>query len=105
MSNGYQTTAENLNNVGEFIELVEYMQDPEFTKSLEMIVKMISQPDVPPAKAAQLIVWCEATAAKFAMLASYHAHIDKSDRAKKNMYYTARDAMQRLADALKYALR
>lgn len=102
---GYQTTAENLNNVGEFIELTEYMQDEDFTKSLEMIVKMIASPDVPPAKAASLIIWCESTAAKFAMLASYHAHIDKSDRAKKNMYFTARDSMQRLADALKYALR
>ena len=102
---GYQTTAENLNNVGEFIELIEYMQDEDFTRSLEMIVKMIASPDVPPAKAASLIIWCEANAAKFGMLASYHAHIDKSDRAKKNMFFTARDSMQRLADALKYALR
>jgi hypothetical protein len=105
MAGSWQTTAENLNNIGEFIELTEYMQDEEFTRALEMIVKMMSQPDVPPAKAASLIVWCEATAAKFAMLASYHAHIDKSDRAKKNMYFTARDSMQRLTDALKYALR
>ena len=104
MGGSWQTTAENLNNIGEFIELTEYMQDEDFTKSLEMIVKMMSQPDVPPAKAAQLIIWCESTAAKFAMLASYHAHIDKSDRAKKNMYFTARDSMQRLTDALKYAM-
>ena len=39
MAGSWQTTAENLNNIGEFIELTEYMQDEEFTRALEMIVK------------------------------------------------------------------
>lgn len=100
-----QTTAETLNSVAEFAELAGYMNDPEFTQALEMIVKIMSSPDIPPHKAQILIVKLEAYAAKFGMLASYHAHIDKSDRAKKNMYFSGRDSMQRLVDALKYVLR
>jgi len=105
MTGGYQTTAEVLNTVAEFQEVSEYMNDEEFTKVLELIVKIMSQPDIPPEKAKLLVVQCEGYAAKFAMLASFHAHIDKRDRAKKNMYYTGRDSMQRMADALKYILR
>lgn len=100
-----QTTAETLNSVAEFAELAGYMDDPEFTKALEMIVKIMASPDIPPAQAQRLIVLLESYAAKFAMLASFHAHVDKRDRAKKNMYYSGRDAMQRLVDALKYVLR
>lgn len=99
------TTAETLNAVAEFAEISGYMNDPEFTQALETIVKIMANPDIPPHKAQALIVWCEAVAAKFAMLASYHAHIDKTDRAKKNMYYTGKECMQRLADALKYIVR
>lgn len=100
-----QTTAETLNSVAEFAEVSGYMNDPEFTKALEMIVKIMATPDIPPYKARVLVVQLEAYAAKFAMLASYHAFIDKSDRSKKNMYYTGRDAMQRLVDSLKYVVR
>jgi hypothetical protein len=97
-----ETTAEALNGVAEFAELSGYMDDPEFTKALEMIVKVMANPDIPPHKARSLIVWCDALAAKFAMLASFHAHVDKSDRAKKNMYFTGKESMQRMSDALKY---
>ena len=97
-----QTTAETLNSVAEFAELAGYMDDPEFTKALEMIVKIMASPDIPPQKARSLIVWCEAMSAKFGMLASYYAHVKRDDRAKKNMYFTGRDSMQRLGDALKY---
>ncbi len=97
-----QTTAEVLNDVAGFAEIAGYMDDPEFTNALEMIVKIMANPDIPPHKAKSLIVWCDALAAKFAMLASYHAHVDKNDRAKKNMYFTGKESMQRMSDALKY---
>lgn len=97
-----QTTAEILNDVAGFAEVAGYMDDPEFTKALEMIVKVMANPDIPPHKARSLIVWCDALAAKFSMLASYYAHIKRDDRAKKNMYFTGKDVMQRMSDALKY---
>lgn len=100
-----QTTAEALNGVAEFAELSGYMNDPEFTQALEMIVKVMANPDIPPHKARSLIVWCEAMSAKFGMLASYYAHIKRDDRAKKNMYFTGKESMQRLADSLKYVFK
>lgn len=100
-----QTTAEILNEVAGFAEVAGYMDDPEFTKALEMIVKVMANPDIPPHKARSLIVWCDALASKFAMLASYYAHIKRDDRAKKNMYFTGKESMQRMSDALKYILK
>lgn len=101
----HQTTAEALNSVAEFGEISGYMNDPEFTQALELVVKIMATPDIPPDKARVLIVRLEALSAKFAMLASYHAFIDKRDRSKKNMYYTGRDSLHRLVDSLKYILK
>lgn len=100
-----QTTVELLNSVSEFTDIAEYMQDEELEKALALIAKIIVNPDIPPAKATTLIVQLQSYSTKFAMLASWHAHVNKSDRAKKNIYYSARDAIDRLVDSLKYSTR
>lgn len=100
-----QTTVELLNSVSEFSDIADYMKDEELENALALVAKIIVNPDIPPQKAASLIVQLQAYATKFAMLASWHAHVDKSDRAKKNIYYSARDAIDRLVDSLKYSTR
>lgn len=100
-----QTTLELLNSVSEFTDISEYMQDEELENALAIVAKIIINPDIPPAKATSLIVQLQAYSTKFAMLASWHAHVNKSDRAKKNIYYSARDAIDRLVDSLKYSTR
>lgn len=97
------TTLELIQQVDEFNKVSELINDDQLTEALALIVKLMFNPDIPPAKAVDLIVQLEAYAAKFAMLANYYTNFDKSDRAKKNLYFSATSAVQRLVDALKYA--
>ena len=93
---------ELVNEVSEFTEIADYMNDEHLTEVLGLIVKLIGQPDIPATAAIPLIVRLEAMSAKFSMQASYYTNIDKSDRTKKNLYYSIVDATRRLVDALKY---
>jgi hypothetical protein len=97
------TTLELVNEVAEFSEISELMDDDQLTDALGIIVKLMMNPDVPAQKAVNLIVQLEAYAAKFKMLASYYTNVKKDDRAKKNLYYSANEAVQRLVDSLKYS--
>lgn len=94
-----------INEINGFNDISEYMQDEEITKSLVMVAKLIANPDIPPAKAAQLIVQLQSYSAKFAMLASWYTNVKKDERQKKNIYYSAKEALDRLCDALKYTTR
>lgn len=98
-------TIDLLNKVSNFSEISEYMNDEELTKALAMIAKLIANPDIPPSKAAILIVQLQSYSAKFAMLAAWYANVKKDDRQKKNIYYSAREAIDKLTDALKYTAR
>jgi hypothetical protein len=98
-------TVDLLNSINEFNEISEFMNDEELTKALVAVAKLIANPDVPPAKATLLIVQLQSYATKFAMLASWYSHVKKDERAKKNIYYSAKDTMERLVDALKYTVR
>ena len=100
-----ENTVDILNSITQFNDISEYMQDEELTKVLIVVTKLIANPDVPPAKATLLITQLQAYSSKFAMLAAWYSHVKKDDRAKKNMYYTAREAVDKLVDALKYNVR
>jgi hypothetical protein len=98
-------TVDLLNSINEFNEISEFMKDEELTKALVAVAKLIANPDIPPAKATLLIVQLQSYATKFAMLASWYSHVKKDERAKKNIYYSAKDTMERLVDSLKYTVR
>jgi hypothetical protein len=100
-----KNTIDILNEINNFNEISEYMNDPELTSALVMIAKLIANPDIPPTKAAQLIVQLQSYSAKFAMLASWYTNVKKDERQKKNIYYSAKEALDRLCDALKYTTR
>jgi hypothetical protein len=51
------------------------------------------------------IVRLQAIAAKMAFKATWMANVDKSDRGKKNLYYTAAESLNNLVSALKYITR
>ena len=96
------TTLELVQQIDEFQQISDFMEDDQLTEVLAVIVKMMVNPDIPPNKVAATIVKLEAFAAKFTLLASYYTNVDKSKRDKKNMYYSAAEAVRRLVDALKY---
>ena len=97
-----KTTIEMVNGLA---EIADYMKDEELTIALTMIAKLIIKPDIPPHVASLEIVRLQAIAAKMSFKATWLTNVDKSDRAKKNIYYTAAEAINDLVSALKYIMR
>jgi predicted S18 family serine protease len=96
------TTIDMINGLS---EIADYMQDEELTSALTMIAKLIIKPDIPLNVATVEIVRLQAIAAKMSFKATWMANVDKSDRAKKNIYYTAAESINDLVSALKYIMR
>lgn len=94
-----------LDMVNGLSEIADYMQDEELTTALTMIAKLIIKPDIPPQVASIEIVRLQAIAAKMAFKATWLTNVDKSDRSKKNIYYTAAESINELVSALKYIMR
>ena len=99
---GTKTTLEMINGLS---EISDYMKDEELTAALTMIAKLILKPDIPLNVASLEIVRLQAIAAKMSFKATWMANVDKSDRGKKNIYYTAAEAINDLVSALKYIMR
>lgn len=97
-----ETTLEQINGLA---EIAEYMEDEELTSALTTVAKLIIKPDIPPQVASLEIVRLQAIAAKMSLKATWLANVDKSNRAKKNIYYTAADAINNLVAALKYTMK
>ena len=96
------TTLEMINGL---TEIAEYMNDEELTSALTFIAKIIIKPDIPMSVATVEIVRLQAIAAKMAFRATWMANVDKSDRGKKNIYYTAAESINSLVSALKYIIK
>jgi len=96
------TTQTTLEQINDLYEIAEYMDDPELTTALEFIAKVIFKPDVPLSVVTTELVRLQAIAAKLAMKATWMANVDKSNRAKKNLYYTAAAEIDKVCSSLKY---
>ena len=97
-----QTTIDMVSGLS---EIAEYMQDEELTTALTFIAKVILKPDIPINIVTVEIVRLQAIAAKMSLKATWMANVDKNDRAKKNIYFTAADSINNLVSALKYITR
>lgn len=97
-----KTTLEMINGLS---EISEYMEDEELTTALTMIAKLIIKPDIPMNVATLEIVRLQAIAAKMSFKATWMANVDKTNRGKKNIYYTAAESINDLVSALKYIIR
>jgi predicted S18 family serine protease len=102
MINNNETTLDMINGLA---EIADYMEDEELTQALTFIAKVIIKPDIPTQVATIEIVRLQAIAAKMAFKATWMANVDKSDRGKKNLYYTAAESINNLVSALKYITR
>lgn len=103
-------TMELINTVSEFNDIHKFMEDEQVDRALAIVVKIMLNPDVPPQKAVPLIAELQAMSSKFAVLATWYATVNKGpagsiNHTKKNVYYSLRDAMEKLADSLKYSAR
>jgi hypothetical protein len=101
------TTLEYISKITEFNDMSEYMNDEDLDAALNLIIKLIAKPDVPQSNAPGLIVKLQAISAKLAIQARYYTTFQKGgeNSKKKNTYYTAAEAIDKLVDALKYSAR
>ncbi len=105
-----KNSLELISDITEFNDLHEFMQDEQLDKALAIVVNLLMNPDVPAAKAPNLIIELQAMSTKFSMLAAVYSTIakDKAGTAnnnKKNVYYSAKESIDKLVDALKYVVR
>jgi hypothetical protein len=100
-----ETQPTTLDAVNGLVEIAEYMDDEELTMALTFVAKAIIKPDIPINIVTVEIVRLQAIAAKLSLKATWMANVDKGDRAKKNIYYTAAEAVNQLVSALKYVAR
>jgi hypothetical protein len=105
-----KNTLELISDITEFNDLHEFMKDEHLDKALSIVVKLLMNPDVPSAKAPMLIMELQAMSTKFAVMSSVYSTIAK-DKAgtvnnnKKNVYYSVKESIDKLVDALKYVVR
>ncbi len=96
-----------VSSITEFNSLHEFMSDAQLDRAMEIVVKLIvKQGEIPAIKAVPLIVELQALSTKFALASAKYATYDagpaRSESAhKKNVYYSAKDAINKLVDALK----
>ena len=102
ISNQDRSTLEQINGLA---EIADFMQDDELTAALVMVAKLIIKPDIPFQVAVVEIVRLQAIAAKMSFRATWMVNVDKGDRAKKNIYFTAAESINSLVAALKYIIR
>jgi hypothetical protein len=105
-----ESTLEYINQVTEFNDIHEFMEDSDLDEAMAVLVKIIMKPDIPSTQAIYLINKLQAMSAKFGLLATYYTTVAKGpsgsiNNTKKNVYYTMKDSLDKMVDALKYVAR
>jgi hypothetical protein len=103
-------TLKTISEITELNDLHEFMSDEQLDRAMDITVKLIMKPEVNAGYAARLIVELQALSTKFALLAAYYATVGKGPSGsvnahKKNVYYSTKEAINSLVDALKYSAR
>ena len=94
-----------LESVRELNHLNQQIPDEDLADALNILLKLIAKPDVPPQVAGPMIVQLQAISAKLRIMAAVETHIYKQDRARKNLLYTTSDAIDGVVSALKYLIK
>lgn len=97
-----------VSKITEINDIHDFMNDEDLDQAMAYIIKLIGKPDVPASIAPSLIVKLQAISAKCAIMSRYYTSYQNKGAdfvKRKNTYYSAREAIDRLVDALKYSAR
>jgi hypothetical protein len=102
-----ESTLDYINQITEFNDVHEFMNDADLDEALALIVKIMMKPDIPSSQAVVLISKLQAMSAKFGVLATWYTTVEKGpsgsvNNTKKHVYYTMKDSIDKLVDSLKY---
>ena len=97
--------ATTLEMIDDLHKIAVYMDDEQLTQALTFVAKVILNPDIPQDVLSVELSRMQAIAMKLSLMAAWHTNVDKTDRAKKNFYYTASEQLNLLCQSLKYSVR
>lgn len=99
-----------LSQVQDLMDLYEFMEDDDLAEAMDLALKCIAKPNIPPAYAKEALLKMEALSFKFRMMGNTYMTIKKGtsgtvENKKKNVYFSVSEACHELAGALKYVAR
>jgi hypothetical protein len=97
---------ELVSQITELNDLHDFMEDDDVDRALHLVVKLLMNKGATPANAPKLIVELQALATLFAIKATFYQSIGKAGSKEahmKNVYFTLKDSISKLVDALKYS--
>jgi len=95
---------QTLSDIQDLVDVNDFMQDEGLHEVMDLVIKCIAKPDIPPAKAREALLKVQAYAFKFRLQALDYNYINK-DNTKKNIYYAVSQQCTDLAQTLKYLAR
>lgn len=95
---------QTLSGMQDLVDVHEFMDDEGLLEVMELVIKCIAKPDIPPAVARTALLKIQAYAFKFRLQALDYNYINK-DSTKKNVYYAISQQCTDLAQTLKYLAR
>lgn len=104
------TALERLSKIQDLVDMHEFMQDEHFAEALELTLKCIAQPALPPAAAKKAIVLMQSWGFVLRIKGQKYMTINPGragtgENMKKNTYFTASDQCDKMAQTLKYLLK
>ena len=98
---------ELVSQITEINDIHEFMNDNDVDRAMHLVVKLLMNKGAftNPTTVPRLIVELQALATMFAIKATYYQSIGKAGQKEahmKNVYFTLKDAIGKLVDALKY---
>lgn len=101
---------EYLSNIQDLIDMHDFMADDDLADAMELAVKCIAKPEMPPSVARAAMLKMQGFAFRFRMQAATYTYIHKGkagteENVKKNVYFAASEQCHELAQTLKYLVK
>lgn len=101
---------EYLSEIQDLLDLSEFMDDKDFDEAMDLALKCIAKPDMPPAAAKRVVTLMESYAFKFKMMGQVFMTIKQGkagteENKKKNVYFAMSERCHDLSLALRYLAR
>lgn len=103
-------TLEYISNLQDLMDLNEFMDNDDLAEAMELAVKCIAKPDMPPSVARTALLKMQGFAFQFRMQAAVYTYIHKNkagteENVRKNVYFAASEQCHAMAQTLKYLVK
>jgi hypothetical protein len=98
---------EYLSEIQDLMDMNDFMEDEDFGAAVDLALKVIAKPDLPPAAAKKALLQMQGWAFIFKLKAQTYMTIHKGqtgtrENQKKNVYFSLSEQCHELAQSLKY---